>query len=338
MGATLSRNQSREMYEDCKKIAKNLETECGSVMFNTSMCKLLADIYSRSIADLDDKYLRPRDERQLESDLHMCHEAVAEMKRVMLCGQILARDWTKQGWWKSVIHSSDSKSVKIRVVLHLKEFLNYVKAFKVRIAEARGYERFDLPTVEGLENWVSDVEEASRKDTDILLQKAKMYSKKSSFLATESPTCKIAKHLLAMFTPNSNSDGEHLHSIRYNDVQINEPLGNGSFGNVFKCKFLGVPAAAKVFKTHDSNTVTQEVTILANLQHPNVLQFIGLASNQNQYVLVTELMGMDLRSYLDQKIMKDAETPPLKLLEAIDIMLQVAQGMDYLHEGGGNAP
>ncbi len=95
-----------------------------------------------------------------------------------------------------------------------------------------------------------------------------------------------------------------------------------------------MPAAAKVFKTRDSNTVTQEVTILANLQHPNVLQFIGLASNQNQYVLVTELMDMDLRSYLDQKIMKDAETPPLKLLEAIDIMLQVAQGMDYLHERG----
>jgi serine/threonine protein kinase len=322
------------MYEDCKNIAKNLETECGSVMFNTYMCKLLADIYSLSIADLDNSYLRGRDERELESDLHMCHEAVAEMKRVMLCGQILARDWTKQEWWKSVIHSSDSKCVKIRVVLHLKEFLNCVKAFKVRIAEARGYERFDLPTVEGLENWESDVEEASRKDTDFLLQKAKMYSKKSSFLAIESPTCKIAKHLLAMFTPNSNSDGEHLHSIRYNDVQIKEPLGNGSFGNVFKCKFLGVPAAAKVFKTQDSNTVKQEVTILANLQHPNVLQFIGLARNQNQYVLVTELMGMDLRSYLDQKIVKDAETPPLTLLEAIDIMLQVAEGMDYLHARG----
>ncbi|CAK9871010.1 unnamed protein product [Sphagnum jensenii] len=335
MGAILSRNQSLEMYEDCKNIAKNLETGCGSVMFNTYMCKLLADIYSLSIADLDDNYLRPRDERQLESDLHMCHEAVAEMKRVMLCGQILARDWTKQEWWKSVIHSSDSKSVKIRVVLHLKEFLNCVKAFKVRIAEARGYERFDLPTVEGLENWRSDVEQASRKDTDILLQKAEMYSKNSSFFATESPTCKIAKHLLAMLNRNSNSDGENLHSIPYNYVQqTNEHLGNGTFGNVSKCKFLGVPAAAKVFNTHDSNTVTQEATILANLQHPNVLQFIGLASNQNQYVLVTELMDMDLRSYLDQKIMKDAETPPLKLLEAIDIMLQVAQGMDYLHERG----
>jgi serine/threonine protein kinase len=322
------------MYDDCKNIARNLETGCGSVMFNTYMCKLLADIYSLSIADLDNNTLRRWDERELGSDLHMCHEAVAEMKRVMLCGQILARDWTKQEWWKSVIHSSDSKSVKIRVILHLKEFLNCVKAFKVRIAEARGYERFDLPTVEGLKNWESDVEEASRKDTAILLQKAKTYSEKRSFLATESPTCNIAKHLLAMFTPNSNSDDENLHSIRYKDVQINEPLGNGSSGNVFKCKFLGVPAAAKVFKTQDSNTVKQEVTILANLQHPNVLQFIGLARNQNQYVLVTELMDMDLRSYLDQKIMKDAETPPLKLLEAIDLMLQVAEGMDYLHERG----
>ncbi len=332
MGVIQSRDQSLKIYKDCKNIARNLETECRSVMFNRCMCKLLADIYSRSIADLDNNYLRRRDERELKSDLHMCHEAVAEMKRVMLCGQILARDWSKQEWWKSVIHSSDSKSVKIRVVLHLKEFLNCVKAFKVRIAEARGYERFDLPTVEGLENWESDVvEEASRKDTDFLRQTAKT---KSIFVAIETPTCKIAKHLLAMFTPNSNSDGEHLHSIPYNDVQIKEPLGNGAFGNVFKCKFLGVPAAAKVFKTRDSNTVKQEVTILANLQHPNVIQFIGLARNRNQYVLVTELMGMDLRSYLDQKIMKDAETPPLKLLEAIDIMLQVAQGMDYLHERG----
>jgi serine/threonine-protein kinase len=104
----------------------------------------------------------------------------------------------------------------------------------------------------------------------------------------------------------------------------------------------GDAATAKVLKAADhavSEGVKKEATILAKLQHPNVLQFIGVASNEDQHVIVRELMGMDLRRYLHKSIPESdlsnsPEKPPLKLLEAIDIMLQVAEAMDHLHNEG----
>ncbi len=328
-------NQSLPRYRDCQRIARNLGDKCGSVKFNQCLCKLLADIYSGSIANLDDNYLR-QDE---ESLLRNCYEGVAEMRRVMLCGQILVRDWSEQEWWKSVIHSSDSRSVKIRLILHLKEFLSCVKAFKIRFTELSGKDvtLSHLSEKDDLEYWMPSVENASKIDSNSLIQIVKRSSEKG-----RSETRKIAKHLLAMLTV-STSDGEHHDrlSIRYDDVQIctDKCLGQGGFGTVFKCTFLGMPAAAKVFKAADHESVKKEAMILAKMQHPNVLQFIGVASNEDQHVIVTELMDMDLRRYLDKSIPESdlsnsPQKPPLELLEAIDIMLQVAEGMDHLHKEG----
>jgi serine/threonine protein kinase len=328
-------NQSLPRYRDCQRIARNLGDKCGSVKFNQCLCKLLADIYSGSIANLDDNYLR-QDEEYL---FYSCDKAVAEMGRVMLCGQILVSDWSKQDWWKSVIHSSDCRSVKIRLILHLKEFLSCVKAFKIRFTELSGKDvtLSHLSEKDDLEYWMPSVENASEIDRNSLLQIVCW-----SWVNGESETSKIAKHLWDMLTV-STSDGEHHDrlSIRYDDVQIcrDTCLGQGGFGTVFKCTFLGMPAAAKVFKAADHESVKKEAMILAKMQHPNVLQFIGVASNEDQHVIVTELMGMDLRSYLDESIPESdlsnsPEKPPLELLEAIDIMLQVAEGMDHLHKEG----
>jgi serine/threonine protein kinase len=332
-------NQSLDRYRDCQRIARNLGDSCGSVKFNRRLCKLLADIYSGSIANLDDDYL-PQDESSLWIQ---CDKAVAEMTRVMLCGQILVADWSKQEWWKSVIHSSDSRSVKIRLILHVKEFLSCVKAFKIRVAELS--EKDDtllshLSEKDDLEYWMPYVENASKIDSTSLLQIAETSAGKAG-----SQTSKIANHLLAMLTVSTSDDEHHdRHSIRYDDVQIctDNCLGQGGFGTVFKCTFLGMPAAAKVLKAAGhavSEGVKKEATILAKLQHPNVLQFIGVAGNEHQHVIVTELMGMDLRRYLDKSIPESdlsnsPEKPPLELLETIDIMLQVAEGMDHLHKEG----
>ncbi len=205
--------------------------------FNRCLCKLLADIYSGSIANLDDNYLRQDEEFLL---IH-CDKAVAEMTRVMLCGQILVGDWSKQEWWKSVTHSSDCRSVKIRLILHLKEFLSCVKAFKIRAAEFSGKDGTllsHLSEKDNLEYWMPSVENASKIDSNSLLQIAETSSGKGG-----SQTRKIAKLLLAMLTV-STSDGEHYdrQSIRYDDVQIctDKCLGQGGFGTVFKCTFLGM--------------------------------------------------------------------------------------------------
>jgi serine/threonine protein kinase len=51
-------------------------------------------------------------------------------------------------------------------------------------------------------------------------------------------------------------------------------------------------------------------------------------------MIVSELMSKDLRSCLDETVHEGQTRPPHSLLLAVDIMLQIAEPMKYLHEKG----
>ncbi|CAK9193417.1 unnamed protein product [Sphagnum troendelagicum] len=93
-------------------------------------------------------------------------------------------------------------------------------------------------------------------------------------------------------------------------------------------------AAAKVWKTNCMNkeAAEKEVRLSSKLRHPNVAQFIGYGVKENQPVIISELMSTDLRRYLDEKKENAGEGPPLSLLVAMNILLQIAEAMNYLHE------
>jgi len=136
-----------------------------------------------------------------------------------------------------------------------------------------------------------------------------------------------------------NSKDEPSHLIDYADVRIltESLLGEGGSGNVYKCEFLGLEAAAKVINTnqiHRAVAMEKEAILFSSLLHPNVVQFIGYTSQGLQHVIVLERMTMDLRKYLDEKKKNAGQGPPLPLPVAVDIMLQVAEGMKYLHGRG----
>jgi len=278
----------------------------------------------------------------------LCETALQELRRVMLNGKRLVTSWKDKDWWRSVINSSDSLSVHMRVILHLKEFLNCIKVLKIAIAEARCDATFVLSTnIEDYDIWMSNgewniatveaqhsgtfeddflmssVDKAATEDIVSLLSHLEEGQHKFS-------TCKLANCLQEKFKGG-------LHSIDFHDVEISikEFLGGGSYGTVFKCEFLGVRAAAKIFNLlHASRReIENEVNLFATLQHPNVVQFIGYAVSGDQHVLVSELMDMDLQHYL-QKSAEKKGGYPLPLLIVIDIMGQIAEAMNYLHQNG----
>ncbi len=120
-------------------------------------------------------------------------------------------------------------------------------------------------------------------------------------------------------------------------MKLGDFLATGSFGAVFECEFLGEKVAAKVFtasRPTQVDTVQKEAKLQARLQHPNLVQFIGYAAKESQHMIVSELMSKDLRSYLDETVHEGQTRPPLSLLLAVDIMLQIAEPMKYLHENG----
>jgi predicted Ser/Thr protein kinase len=227
-----------------------------------------------------------------------------------------------------VINSSDSASLDKKVILHLREFLacyNVLVEMKTNILYC--------PTLVSLESAIKD---ASRRDTDSLIRSMKEY--KGSIFST-SKIAKLAKRLSEKLEAEI-SNHEHPYTIDFPlDVEISYKnyLGDGSFGTVYKCTFLGVMAAAKVWKTNCMNkeAAEKEASLFSKLRHPNVVQFIGYGVKESQPVIVSELMSTDLRRYLDEMKKKNAgEGPPLPLLVAMNVLVQIAEAMNYLHENG----
>ncbi|CAI0475615.1 unnamed protein product [Linum tenue] len=69
-----------------------------------------------------------------------------------------------------------------------------------------------------------------------------------------------------------------------------------------------------------------ELDLLQKLRHPNVVQFLGAVTQSSPMMIVTEYLPKgDLREYLKRK-------GPLKPAKAVRFALDIARGMNYLHE------
>jgi tRNA A-37 threonylcarbamoyl transferase component Bud32 len=282
-----------------------------------------------------------------------CKTALVELRRAMLRGQMLVTDWSRNDWWMSVITSSDSASVEMAVFLNLRDVLLCVKVL-IAIATGRDVALWSPEAANGFSSYISmsgvgevsekgmhslllAVKELSEKDMYSLLRRIEQYSQR--YFITPSKSAKLARHLLGKLKAEISNDEHPPHLIEYDDVRpiYDEPLGEGASGAVYKCDFHGRRAAAKVLirKITNRKAVENEINLLSRVRHPNVVRFIGYSYKETRNVIVTELMSKDLRTYLDEKKEASRERqPPLSLLLAIHIMLQIADGMKHLHESG----
>ncbi|CAK9230783.1 unnamed protein product [Sphagnum troendelagicum] len=118
------------------------------------------------------------------------------------------------------------------------------------------------------------------------------------------------------------------------DVRV---IGKGSFGEVQETKWLEDKYAKKVFPDVDSKSFKQESKVLARLCHPNVVRVVGWSEGRKgaNPSIVMELMQEDLSKFLsrclDNNESKGSADVPLSIPAAVSLMLQVAQGLKYLH-------
>ncbi|KAG9138447.1 hypothetical protein Leryth_012737 [Lithospermum erythrorhizon] len=74
------------------------------------------------------------------------------------------------------------------------------------------------------------------------------------------------------------------------------------------------------------NAFRDELALLQKIRHPNVVQFLGAVTQCSPMMIVTEYLPKgDLRAYLRKK-------GALRLTTAIKFVLDIARGMNYLHE------
>ncbi|KAM5267942.1 myosin light chain kinase family member 4 isoform 3-T3 [Hipposideros larvatus] len=111
-----------------------------------------------------------------------------------------------------------------------------------------------------------------------------------------------------------------------------EILGGGRFGQVHKCeeKTTGLKLAAKIIKTRgkkDKDEVKNEITIMNQLDHVNLIQLYDAFESKNDIVLVMEYVD---GGELFDRIIDD--NYDLTEFDTILFIKQICEGIRYMHQ------
>ena len=143
--------------------------------------------------------------------------------------------------------------------------------------------------------------------------------------------------------------------VNVEELKIDRRIGRGSFGEVFHAFWAGTEIAVKKLPKHMLSNqkfledFAQEISIMAQLRHPNVIQFLGVAIDKVSLYMLTEFMPRGSESlylfiYLFflknfsffilgslYDVLHDKEQMlPVELIVAM--LLDTARGMSYLHK------
>jgi serine/threonine protein kinase len=121
----------------------------------------------------------------------------------------------------------------------------------------------------------------------------------------------------------------HQATVLLNEYQVRRRLAADS--QIKEAQWYGASFAVKhVFGELDP--LTQEISLLSSINHPNVIHclYSFYEEEKKECFILAELMKKDLLSYI-KEVCSPNRRLPFPLVVAVDIMLQIARAMEYLH-------
>ncbi|CAK9215463.1 unnamed protein product [Sphagnum troendelagicum] len=118
-----------------------------------------------------------------------------------------------------------------------------------------------------------------------------------------------------------------------NALPVMEQLGHGAYGKVYKTSWWELDCAMKTFAA--ATEFRKEAAIWTSLKHPNITQLVCCTKNTKACSIVMELMSTDLRKLMDKRMSDHPNHKvPFSLPVVVDIMLQMARALKYMHGKG----
>ena len=143
----------------------------------------------------------------------------------------------------------------------------------------------------------------------------------------------------------SQDVSDQLKYLRLEDIHpvVDEELGRGSYGRVFRVEYLGSSCAAKeIHSILISATKAEEKKAIKDnfmrechhcslINHPNIVKFIGIYYNKpsdprsDLPIMVMELMDTSLKTFIEKNQSNIAMEMKLSILQDVSL------GLSYLH-------
>ncbi|OAY82775.1 Light-sensor Protein kinase [Ananas comosus] len=170
------------------------------------------------------------------------------------------------------------------------------------------------------EEFCARLDSAWKEDKWVLSQMIE--EKRSSGLRTKQEN-RLAEILLGL------KGKLHPASVFTSDYQVRRKFG--SIGQFKEVQWMGESFAVK-HMIGDIEPLTNEIALLSSINHPNVIHYMYsfYDEEKRECFIVMELMSKDLSNHI-KEICCPRRRIPFPLLVAVDIMLQIARGMEYLH-------
>ncbi|XP_044467233.1 integrin-linked protein kinase 1-like isoform X2 [Mangifera indica] len=135
-----------------------------------------------------------------------------------------------------------------------------------------------------------------------------------------------------MTVRHEQDSGEVNFDIMELDTQHSSTVNQGACGESQRVKWRGTWVVKTIIKCDIDDNPAQMIlsakvnTLLQELRHPNILQFLGSIVCGEEIILITEYMPKGSLEYILSKKVR------LELHIALRYALDIARGMNYLHE------
>jgi hypothetical protein len=314
------------------------------VQFNEIQCRLLKQKLQETVTSLlsrvEKDSLPP--EKQALFQQRCRGAALLELYRIVKHAEALIHGCSTQDWPKAAIKFANSFEAFVDIFFKL-DWCTAVVGIVFSNALASELQHVG-DNIDGfgetecalkMEEIRSQLQQPALQDRDSL--RRRLTEMQEETLARNNQ--EIVAYLLKLVTTDAanmeQTTVELLPTIERENLRHVRSLGRGGFGEVAEVEWLGQKVAQKIFAGVPSTSFRVEANILAGLRHPNIVQIFGVTTGSRQCSIVMEIMHGDLGAAiaaLDRGTSTSYHREQsFELPVALDIMLQIAEAMQYLH-------